>query len=143
MFINSEKIYSFVYKTAFLLVFGFYLFSISTKAQIPNPPQPTNPVQPPATTTSPRTNSGTVAPNNNNVPQTPGQNVGDSKTVPASDLPTEPPPVAPNFVAPVRPLPSAERVGVDALNQLSLTLDDAIRMALQNNNDIDSSRITV
>ncbi len=154
MFINSQKLYSFVVKSAFLLGFGFYLFSISIQVQIPNPPpqqpvnptQPTtNPVQPPATTTSPRTvtNSGTVAPNNNNVPQTPGQNVGDSKTVPASDLPTEPLPVAPNFVAPVRPLPSAERVGVDALNQLSLTLDDAIRMALQNNNDIDSSRITV
>ncbi len=150
MCINSEKIYSFVYKTAFLLSFGFYLFSISVQAQTPNPPPPTtnptqpttNPVQPPATTL-PRINSGTVAPNNNNVPQTPGQNVGDSKTVPPSDLPIEPPPVAPNFVAPVRPLPSVERVGVDALNQISLTLDDAVKMALQNNNDIDSSRITV
>ncbi len=49
-------------------------------------------------------------------------------------------PVAPKFDTPVRPLPSAERVGVDADNQLPLTLDQAIEMALKNNNDIDTSR---
>lgn len=58
-------------------------------------------------------------------------------------LPDEPPPVAPNFKAPMRPLPSAERVGVDNANQLSLTLEEAIEMALKNNNDIDASRNTV
>lgn len=55
----------------------------------------------------------------------------------------EPPPVAPNFEAPVRPLPSAERVGVDNANQLSLTLEEAIEMALKNNNNIDVSRNNV
>jgi HAE1 family hydrophobic/amphiphilic exporter-1 len=69
--------------------------------------------------------------------------VNTTKVVPAADLPNEPPPVAPNFTPPVRPLPSAERVGVDAANQIPLTLDQAIEMALQNNNDIDSSRISV
>ncbi|MGB8510288.1 MAG: TolC family protein, partial [Pyrinomonadaceae bacterium] len=54
-----------------------------------------------------------------------------------------PPPVAPNFEAPPRPLPSAERVGVDLADQTPLTLKDAIALALQNNNDIDGSRIDV
>jgi outer membrane protein len=60
--------------------------------------------------------------------------------VPDAPLPTEPPPIAPNFEAPARPLPSAERIGVDITNQLSLTLEQAIEMALRNNNDIDTSR---
>ena len=53
---------------------------------------------------------------------------------------TDPPPVAPNFEAPLHPLPSADRVGVDNTNQLSLTLEQAIEMALKNNNDIAASR---
>ncbi|HEX8150838.1 MAG TPA: TolC family protein, partial [Pyrinomonadaceae bacterium] len=76
-------------------------------------------------------------------PQTPGQNVGTSGGVAPAELPTEPPPVAPNFEAPARPLPSAERVGVDMMNQEALSLNDAIALALQNNNDIDASRIDV
>lgn len=71
---------------------------------------------------------------------TPGQNAGAS---PPAELLTEPPPVAPNFEAPLRPLPSAERVGVDVSNQLPITLKEAIALALQNNNDIDGSRINV
>ncbi len=56
------------------------------------------------------------------------------------DLPEEPPPVAPNFEADLRPLPSAERVGVDIANQMPITLEEAIAMALKNNNDIDAAR---
>ena len=52
----------------------------------------------------------------------------------------EPPPVAPNFEATARPLPSAERIGVDVANQLSLTVEQAIDMALRNNNSIEVSR---
>jgi HAE1 family hydrophobic/amphiphilic exporter-1 len=73
---------------------------------------------------------------------TPGQNVGTSGVAPA-ELPLPPPPISPDFRAPQRPLPSAERVGVDVANQVSLTLSDAIRMALKNSNDIDESRIDV
>lgn len=58
-------------------------------------------------------------------------------------LPTDVPPVAPNFEAENRPLPSTERVGVDVADQLPLTLEEAIEMALKNNNDIDVSRIDV
>ena len=54
--------------------------------------------------------------------------------------PVEPPPVAPNFEAPIRPMPSPDRVGVDLSNQLSLSLNQAIEMALKNNNNIDVAR---
>src|SRR6478672_1918910 len=60
-------------------------------------------------------------------------------TPPPTNIP-EPPPVAPTFQAPIRALPSAERTGVDAANQLTLTIDQAIEMALRNNNSIDVSR---
>ncbi len=56
---------------------------------------------------------------------------------PTPDLP---PPVAPTFDTPARPMPSTERIGVSTDNQLSLTLDQAVEMALKNNNDIDASR---
>jgi HAE1 family hydrophobic/amphiphilic exporter-1 len=77
------------------------------------------------------------------VPQTPGQNIGVSTGIAPAELPQDPPPVAPNYSAPPRPLPSAERVGVDVSDGTPLTLNDAIRLALKNNNDIDASRIDV
>ncbi len=57
-----------------------------------------------------------------------------------SPPPDQAPPVQRDFQFPVRPLPSVDRVGVDLSNQLSLTLERAIEMALSNNNDIDASR---
>jgi outer membrane protein TolC len=77
------------------------------------------------------------------TPQTPGQDVGIAPGVAPADLPDEPPPIAPNYEAPLRPLPSAERVGVNVSDQAPLTLNDAIRMALKDSNDIDQSRIDV
>jgi HAE1 family hydrophobic/amphiphilic exporter-1 len=61
----------------------------------------------------------------------------------ASPLPADPPAVAPNYAAPVRELPSVERVGVDAGEPFALTLDDAVRLAFENNNDIEATRIDV
>jgi HAE1 family hydrophobic/amphiphilic exporter-1 len=104
--------------------------------------------QPPVTTTQPRTQpqvppgttpSGQISSPNTVIQQTPGQNVGTSGVAPAV-LPDEPPPVAPNFEAPARPLPDANRVGVDIANQLPMTLEEAITLALRNNNNIDISR---
>lgn len=107
----------------------------------PNPQPTQNPPAQPSQT-QPQTSPPTVT--NPNLPlPAPTQSIGNSGGIAPAELPDEPPPVAPNFKAPVRPLPSAERVGVDAMNQLSLTLDEAIRLALQNNNDIDSSKIDV
>jgi HAE1 family hydrophobic/amphiphilic exporter-1 len=61
----------------------------------------------------------------------------------ANPLPADPPAVAPNYEAPSRELPSVERVGVDAGEPLTLTLEEAVRMALENNNDIEATRIDV
>lgn len=102
---------------------------------------------PAGTTTTPQQNPNATPANGNTtqtgVQQTPGQNIGVSSGIAPAELPQEPPPIAPNFQAPTRPLPSAERVGVDVSDQLPLTLNDAIRMALKNSNDIDQSRIDV
>lgn len=73
----------------------------------------------------------------------PAGNVGVVPGLLPAELPTEPPPVAPTFAAPLRPLPSPDRVGVNVRDQLPLTLRDAIAMALRNNNDIDGARINV
>ena len=111
-------------------------------------PRPTDPGQQPVTQprqnpTSPVTPSGTIPNPQNVLPTAPTQNVGTPGGIAPADLPTDPPPIAPNFEAPVRPLPTAERVGVDVTNQLSLTLEQAIELALTNNNDIDVSRNNV
>ncbi len=58
-------------------------------------------------------------------------------------LPKTVPPIAPDYVAPDKELPSLERVGVNDVNAMPLTLNEAIRMALENNNDIRASRIDV
>ena len=127
--------------------------------QGPRPPSPQ--VQPSTQQTAPgqqqpqtSTPAGTTAPpqqgtnpagaqSSTGVPQSPGQNVGVSGGIAPAELPVEPPPIAPNFEASARPLPSAERVGVDMADQTPLTLNDAISLALQNNNDIEGSRIDV
>ena len=128
--------------------------------QGPRPPtpqvQPTSQQTPPGQSPQTATPAGTSGPqtgtNPANAPsnagpggvqQTPGQNVGVSGGIAPAELPADPPPIAPNFEAPMRPLPSAERVGVDVSNQVPLTLNEAIALALQNNNDIDGSRINV
>ncbi|MGB7923684.1 MAG: TolC family protein, partial [Pyrinomonadaceae bacterium] len=103
----------------------------STPAGTANPQQGTNPGGAPTTGIT------------NGVQQTPGQNVGISGGIAPAELPTPPPPVAPNFEAPSRPLPSAERVGVDLSDQMPITLNEAVGLALTNNNDIDGSRINV
>ncbi|HQZ95734.1 MAG TPA: TolC family protein [Pyrinomonadaceae bacterium] len=53
---------------------------------------------------------------------------------------TDPMPVQPPFTAPVKPMPSIERVGVETSTQLSLTVEQAVEMALKNNKDIEVSR---
>ncbi|HEX8737052.1 MAG TPA: TolC family protein [Pyrinomonadaceae bacterium] len=153
MFIRFHK-FKFLFKSPALVILWLAL-AATAFGQNPQPqtlPQP--PSRPPVSTATPPPPQGTTPeqqrqnqPQPSTSPQTPiqtpGQNVGDSRVAPTTDLPTEPPPIAPNFEAPLRPLPSAERVGVDVMNQLPLTLDEAIRLALQNNNDIDSSKIDV
>jgi len=52
-------------------------------------------------------------------------------------------PVQRSFDKPIPPAPDPARVGVSLADLLSLTLDKAVEMALDNNNDIDASRDTV
>jgi len=63
-----------------------------------------------------------------------------SPTTVLSPTPEDTMPVAPTFAAPQRPMPSMDRVGVASDNQWSLTLQEAIELALKNNHDIDASR---
>jgi len=64
-----------------------------------------------------------------------------SSAVSQTPTPTpEPTPVQPTFATPLKPMPDPSRVGVNAAEPLSLSLTDAIDMALKNNNDIDVSR---
>lgn len=95
-----------------------------------------NPQSTPAPVPTPETKTRTQ-------PSQKPKNNGVANAIPSAELPDDPPPVAPDFKAPARPLPSSVRVGVDAANQLSMTLEEAITLALQNNNDIDTSKVNV
>ena len=61
----------------------------------------------------------------------------------ANPLPADPPAVATGFEAQARALPSVERIGVEVGEPLALTLAEAVRLALENNNDIEATRIDV
>lgn len=61
----------------------------------------------------------------------------------ADPLPADPPAVAPNYEAPARRPPPTERIGVEAGEPVALTLEEAVRLALENNNDIEATRIEV
>jgi HAE1 family hydrophobic/amphiphilic exporter-1 len=125
----------------------------NTQGPRPITPQPTGATPPgsglptsanPAgTSSSPQGNTNATGGAQTGVGQTPNQSVGVTSGVAPAELPPDPPPIAPDFRAPQRPLPSADRVGVDVTNQAPLSLNDAIRMALKSSNDIDESRIDV
>jgi HAE1 family hydrophobic/amphiphilic exporter-1 len=66
-----------------------------------------------------------------------------TSTVTEPALPKRLPMIAPDYVAPEKALPSLERVGVSDTDALPLTLNEAIRLALENNNNILASRIDV
>ncbi len=122
------------------------------RQQVPNQPQTPNTTSPTTlqnqqNQTNPQTQTTTTqtqtTTNPNVTTTTPTSTVGTSGGGAPAVLPDDPPPVAPNFEAPIRPLPSAERIGVDVSDQLPLSLQEAITLALQNNNDIDTAKISV
>lgn len=61
----------------------------------------------------------------------------------APDKITPVPPIAPDYRSTSRSLPDLARVGVDMADQKSLSLDEALEMALTNNRDIEVSRKNV
>lgn len=121
-------------------------------------PRPSDPTAPPATQrTSPQTPPGTTDPARRPATpvitpqqQTPG--VIAPGTTPTPDtLQTSDPSLTPNVLPrdptfpvaerrPVPPMPSLIRLGVESSNTIALTLNEAIRRALANNNDIEVAR---
>lgn len=83
-----------------------------------------------------------VIPGTNTDPQTPA--VTPSPTPPDGPEPLSPEIREPNFPAvqqrPLPPIPNMTRLGVNSGNTLTLSLNEAIRLALENNNDIEVAR---
>jgi HAE1 family hydrophobic/amphiphilic exporter-1 len=120
---------------------------------IPEQTRPADPATPPGTQRiSPQTPPGTSAPAQPTVTppqqQTPGVIAPGTAPVPAQTPGAAQAPDAslrdPLFPQaqrrPVPPLPSLVRLGVESSNTLALTLNEAIRRALANNNDIEVAR---
>ena len=118
-------------------------------------PRPSDPTAPPSTQrTSPQTPPGTSDPARRPVnpaitpvqPQTPNVLAPQeqSPTPDASPLPAGVSPSDPVFPLaerrPVPPMPSLVRLGVESSNTVALTLNEAIRRALANNNEIEVAR---
>ena len=152
-----------------LLFLALFVFAAgAASAQVPAAtPRPNSPTRAPGTQTqSPTAAPGTERP----APQTPpGQPTvpgvtnpqtptavpsptppGSPTELPARALPTESPelitgePAEPNFPVvqqrPLPPMPNLTRLGVTADNTLPLSLNEAVKKALENNNDIEVAR---
>lgn len=109
-----------------LIVFAVAAFSQET----PNPTPTITPVPTPVVS-RPAPAPPTDMPNLNDNP------------LELPDIPPAPPVDTPNYDNSPRPLPAPGRVGVNMDDQTPLALEDAIRLALQNNNDIEIAQSDV
>src|SRR5437588_5977824 len=114
------------------IMFAALLLTGSAIAQTPSP-TPVNPA--------------TLPPGQEQLPPAtapPGSNVTTPVLQPTPTTPVIQEPQLPNFpdvqARPVPPLPDLTRVGVLSTNVVPLSMNDAIRKALQNNNDIEVAR---
>src|ERR1043165_8425469 len=106
----------------------------TTPAQNPTAPPGTNPTSPAAVPGAPITPQATP------LPTPPAGNVPGGSTTPSGANEPLREPNIPNFQArPLPPVPSLQRLGVGSEN-VSLSLNDAIKRALENNNDIEVAR---
>ena len=139
-----------------LLTFLFALCGASVSAQQPTPtPNPAtrppaterpDPAAPPSTQPEPRPPQAPpgqpVIPGTGVSPQTPP--TASPSPTPVTPSVTSPDLPEPNFPViqqrPVPPLPNMTRLGVTSDNTLTLSLNDAIKRALENNNDIEVAR---
>src|SRR5256714_3307400 len=105
--------------------------SIAARAQTPSPRRLNPPTSRPGQPTPPPT-----AP--------PGAPVIMPAQQPTPITPAVPEPTPPNFPdiqpRPLPPMPDLSRVGIISTNSVTLSMNDAIRKALQNNNDIEVAR---
>jgi HAE1 family hydrophobic/amphiphilic exporter-1 len=103
--------------------------------QQPAPQSPPGLQTPPVTAQPPATQSPTTGATPTTTPQDTQTGTPTTTTVEGQD---------PNFPAvqprPVPPMPSLTRVGISGADALSLSLNDAIRRTLENNNDIEIAR---
>ena len=123
-----------------------------TATQNPNTPPGTQPVAPtappgiqqPPPTTAPGVPNAPAAQPTPPVSTTPTQVTTPDVTTPTTDTNQIPEPVTPQFPPverrPLPPMPNLTRLGVTSDNTLTLSLNDAVRKALQNNNDIEVAR---
>ena len=132
--------------TLALLLTVSVLAAGSVVAQTPTPrPTPVNPaVQPPGQEPLP-TPAPNAPPGTQPIsPQSPPGVLVQPTPFPTPVDPTLPEPREPNFpvqqAQPLMPMPDLSRVGIISSNILSLSLTDAIRKALQNNNEIEIAR---
>src|SRR6185503_1659644 len=104
----------------------------TTPAQNPSAPpgtQQTSPTAPPGSTVTPQATP---------LPTQPAGTVPGGSTTPSSEPLREP--VIPQFQAkPLPPVPSLQRLGVGS-ETISLSMNDAVKRALENNNDIEVAR---
>src|SRR5438309_2064709 len=117
---------------AHIMIAALLLVAGSAMAQTPSP-TPVNPA--------------TLPPGQGQLPPPtapPGSNVTTPVLQPTPTTPVTQEPLQPNFpdvqAKPVPPLPDLTRVGVLSSNVVPLSMNDAIRKALQNNNDIEVAR---
>lgn len=120
-----------IFKFAFILILYLCRMPLFAAAQIPTPNPPS-----PAPTVNPAVGATPVAAG------TPQAEINKIQDPDIKSL-NESRPFATTFQIPPRPVPNIERVGVNQMNQLPITLDEAITLALQNNNNIDTSRLGV
>jgi outer membrane protein len=136
-----------------LLLISVFVFGVSQAAfgQVPvasptpnpatRPPgqETQNPTAPPATQqVPPQAPPGTQPV----VPAVPGATPVPSPDVPSTEVIQDP--IDPNFPPaeqkPLPPLPNMTRLGVTSDNTVALSLNDAVKRALENNNDIEIAR---
>ncbi|MEP6571023.1 MAG: TolC family protein, partial [Acidobacteriota bacterium] len=153
---QPRELFKILLLSAFLLVGGVAAFAQTPGATPPPNPatQPPNTVRPnPGVPPSQRSNPTAPPQSQPSQPQSPPrQSLSPStKTQPPTVAPTPPigeptvqEPVEPNFPPvvqrPLPPIPNMTRLGVTSDNTVTLTLNDAIKRALENNNDIEVAR---
>jgi outer membrane protein len=142
------------------LSLGLSVSSFSVIAQTPTATPPTNPSQRDATKPPGSEQNQTAPPethpNTQNPTAPPGTQQTSPQTPPGTQVP-QPSPISPGTVTPANqepqepnfppvqprqlpPLPDLTRLGVNSANVVPLSLNDAIRKTLQNNNDIEVAR---
>ena len=124
------------------LVTGLMVIIIFTGAAFGQENENPAPTVTPTPTPSPVTTPAPVISPPAPAPPTDMPNLNDNPPE-LPDIPPAPPLDTPDYSNVPRPLPAPDRVGVNLSDQTPLSMEDAIRLALENNNDIEISQTDV